>query len=301
MKSGPPSERLVRNVSITLLLALLGFIISDLTILSMRDKWFPLQPPPARVGFVRPVAQTDRSAYNVILSQNIFHADQTDPNPAGGAAGTEAAPDAAPVPSGLPIQLLGTIVHANPLRSIATVLLKNKNDQVPVRVDGEIPDGLATVTKIERAKITFRNNASRQLEYLEIKDDSKLSFQAGAKGPKQNGEVLQKSDTEFELKQADVSRLTNNLPELLQQARAVPKMGPTGIEGFNLVDIQPGSIYEKLGLKKGDVIKGVNGEKIDSPGKAMDMYNALRSGASQIQISIERGGRDENLNFSITQ
>lgn len=300
MKSGPPPERLIRNLSITLLLALLGFIISDLVILSMRDKWFPSQPPPPRAGFVRPMAQTDRSAYNVILSSNIFRADQTDPNPAGSAG--QAAPDAEPVPSSLPIQLVGTIVHANPHRSIATVLLKNKNEQVPVRVDGEIPDGLATVTKIERAKIVFRNNASRQLEYVEMKDDSKLIFAAGARGPKQNGEVLQKSETEFELKQADVSRLTNNLPELLQQARAVPKMGPDGqIQGFALVDIMPGSIYEKLGLRKNDVIKGVNGEKIDSPGKAMDMYNALRAGSSQIQISIERGGHDENLNFSITQ
>ncbi len=266
----------------------------------MRDKWFPTQPPPARIHQMRPMAQTDKSAYNVVLSQNIFHADQTDPNPAG-AGGKEAAPDSEPVPSQLPVQLLGTIVHANPLRSIAMVHVNNKNDQFAVKVNGDIPDGVATVMKIERAKIIFRNSASRQLEFIEMKDDAKLSFQAGLKGPKQNGEVLQKSETEFELKQADVSRLTNNLPELLQQARAVPKMGPGGIEGFSLVDIQPGSIYEKLGLKKGDTIKGVNGEKIDSPGKAMDMYNALRSGASQIQISIDRAGRDENLNFSITQ
>ena len=304
MKSGPPSERLVRNISVTLMLALIGYIVADLTILSQRDKWFPSQPPPAKSGFVRPIAQTDRSAYNIVTANNIFHADQTDPNPAGaGGDPKNAAPDADPVLSSLPIQLVGTIVHANPMRSIATVLLKNKNEQVPVHVEGEIPDGLAKVTKIERAKIIFRNAASNQLEFVEMKDDSKLSFQAGAaKAPKQNGEVLQTSENEFELKQADVTRLTNNLPELLQQARAVPKMGPDGqIEGFSLVDIMPGSIYEKLGLKKGDTIKGVNGEKIDSPGKAMDMYNALRSGASQIQIGINRGGRDENLNFSIKQ
>ncbi len=302
MKSGPPSERLIRNVSITALLALMGFIIADLTILSQRDKWLPSQPPSPKLAGPRPIAFNDRSAYNIILSQNIFHSDQTDPEPFGVKGSGPKPIDAEPVPSNLPIQLVGTIVHVNPKRSVATITLKNKNDQVPVKVDGEIPDGLATVTKIKRNRVEFRNNSSQQLEYIEMKDDSKLSFNAGAKVAKQNGEVLQKSETDFELKAADVTRLTSNLPELLQQARAVPVMGANGqVEGFNLVDIMPGSIYEKLGLKKGDIIKSVNGEKIDSPGKAMDMYNALRSGSSSIQIGIGRSGADQNLNFSITQ
>jgi general secretion pathway protein C len=304
MKSRPPSEHLIRNLSIAALLALIGFIIADLSILSMREKWFPSQPPPPKLNIQRPMAFNDRSAYNIITSQNIFHADQTDPEPFGVKGGGPKAPDAEPVPSSLPIQLVGTIVHVNPARSVATIQLKSKNDQVAVRVEGEIPDGLAVVTKIKRNRLEFRNNSSGQLEYVEIADDAKLQFNAGSKtsSPKQVGEVLQKSETDFELKQADITRLTSNLPELLQQARAVPVMGAGGqVEGFNLVDIQPGSIYEKLGLKKGDVIKSVNGEKVDSPGKAMDMYNALRSGSSSIQIGIGRGGQEQNLNFSITQ
>lgn len=304
MKSGPPTERLVRNISIFALLALIGFIIADLTILSMRDRFLPSTPPPAKIMGPRMMVQNDPSAYGVVTAQNIFHADQSDPEALGASKNGPKQRDAEPVPSSLPIQLLGTIVHINPLRSIATVQLKNKNDEIAVKVDQEIPDGLAVVKKILRNKVIFTNNASQQLEYIEIKDDAKLAFAAGAKvsGPKQNGEVLQKSETEFELKQADVTKLTSNLPQLLQQARAVPVMGPNGqVDGFNLVDIMPGSIYEKLGLHKGDIIKGVNGEKIDSPGKAMDMYNALRSGSSQIQLSISRGGTEQNLNFSITQ
>lgn len=304
MKSRAPSERLIRNVSIAALLALMGFIIADLGILSMREKWFPSQPPPAKMAAPRPMAFNDRSAYNIINERNIFRADQTDADPFGVQGGGKKAPDADPVPSNLPIQLVGTIVHVNPARSVATIQLKNKNDQVAVRVDGEIPDGLAVVTKIKRNRLEFRNNSSGQLEFVEIKDDARLQFNAGMKSaaPKQVGEVLQKSETEFELKQSDITKLTSNLPELLQQARAVPVMGAGGqVEGFNLVDIAPGSIYEKLGLKKGDIIRSVNGEKVDSPGKAMDMYNALRSGSSSIQIGIGRAGQEQNLNFSITQ
>ena len=79
-------------------------------------------------------------------------------------------------------------------------------------------------------------------------------------------------------------------------------MGPGGlIECFSLADIATGSIYERLGLKKNDCIKSVNGEKIDSPAKAMELYNALRGSASSINLGIERNGRDDSFQYQITQ
>jgi general secretion pathway protein C len=135
-----------------------------------------------------------------------------------------------------------------------------------------------------------------------MKDDGKISFGQAAFKPQQHGEVTKMSDTDFQLKRDDINKLTSNLPELLQQARAVPRMGPNGqIECFSMADIAPGSIYERLGLKRGDCIKSVNGERIDSPAKAMELYNALRANANAINLGIERGGRDENFNYNITQ
>ena len=79
-------------------------------------------------------------------------------------------------------------------------------------------------------------------------------------------------------------------------------MGPNGqVECFSLADISPGSIYERLGLKRGDCIGSVNGQKIDSPGQAMDIYNKLRSGNEPISIDVDRNGRKENFNYQITQ
>jgi general secretion pathway protein C len=296
MKSRTPLE----TASIYLLMAFIGFIIADLSILYFRPMMLPVQPPPTRVQPPRIVARADRSAYNGISDRNIYNSDQKIADPVGSEGGEgKAAPDAAPVPSTLPIQLLGTIVHANPERSIATITARASTEPLAVKVNGKIPD-LATVVKIERSKIIFRNNASQRLEYIEMKDDSKITF--GSAAPVQQGDVTKVSDTQFELKQDDINRLTNNLPELLQQARAVPRMGPNGqIECFSLADIAQGSIYEQLGLRKGDCIKSVNGEKIDSPGKAMEMYNALRSGANSINIGIERGGQDQENSYSITK
>lgn len=294
MKSRP----LIETLSLYALVGLIALSIADLGVLYSRTNFLPTPPPKStarRVATRRP--PPDRSTYNVVTTRNIFNPDGKIPDPHG--AGPKVRPEDPPVPSTLPLQLMGTIVHVNPKRSVASISLKNKNDMIATKVDDIIPDNLATVTKIERNKVYFRNNMSTRLEYIEMKDDTKLISVSSNRG-RQEGEVKVLSDTDRELKRDDVNKLTNNLPELLQQARAIQNYGPNGQpNGFRVMDLQPGSIYERLGIKRGDVITGVNGDPVDSPAKAMELYNALRT-SSNINLQIERNGRRETLNFNIT-
>lgn len=166
-------------------------------------------------------------------------------------------------------------------------------------VDGNIA-GLAKVVSIERRKVIFKNLTSRRLEFIEIPKDSAVKFGASEPAPKANEEVASDGNN-FEMKRDDLNKYISNLGSVLNDARMVPNIIPgTGgkVEGFRFVSIKPGSIYEKLGFKPMDVIKQVNGEAVNSPTKAMELYNALRS-ESQIQLVVERNGRDENLKYSI--
>jgi general secretion pathway protein C len=289
------------KISIYALLTLIAFIVADLALLLVRGGLFPTQPPPAQPP-MRLAQGMQSGNLSAITSRNIFNSDG---KIAAAKSGTSTETEKAcppPKASDIPVTLLGTIVHANPARSIASISTKAKPDPIAIKVGGTIPDNVAQVTKIERSKISFHKMNSTCEEFIELKDDAKVNFGAAAYKPVQQGEVLKKSDTDFELKRDDINKLTSNLPELLQQARAVPRMGPGGmIECFSLAEISQGSIYERLGLKRGDCIKSVNGEKIDSPAKAMELYNALRSSANSINLGVERGGRDDNFQYNITQ
>lgn len=156
-------------------------------------------------------------------------------------------------------------------------------------------EGAGEVLAIERGRVVFRNSMNRRKEYFELPQDGKLSI--GYSNQKQaarvEGEVQVISETERTLKRDDVNRLTSNLPDLLQQARAV-KDG----DCYRVLDMMPGSIYERLGIRRGDCIRTVNGEAIDSPQKAMELYNALKN-SSNISLGVERNGRPETLSFSI--
>lgn len=292
----------VEKLSTLAFLALLGFMVADLGLLGLRGGMFPQQPPPATPP-MRPFQPSGGGSYSGIKDRNIFNSDGKIAAALGetGPTDTKQVEDPEPIPSALPISLLGTIVHANPARSIASISLKTKNDQIAVKVGDLIPENLATVIGVERSKLTIRNKATNRREFLEMKDDSKINFGAAQKIVQQ-GEVTVLNDNTREIKRGDIDRLTSNLPELLQQARAVPRMGAGGtIECFSLADIAPGSIYERLGLKRGDCIKSVNGEQINSPAKAMELYNALRSNANTINLGVERSGKDDNFQYNIMQ
>lgn len=285
--------------------ALVGYMAADLTILSYRDDMLPTQAPPSRP--IRTADKGDQLAdLSAIRDKNIFQPDGVIP-PAlradeAGEGGSEA-DDAPAVLSQLPLTLEGTIVHLNPRKSVATITLKNKNETQPFSLEEEI-EGLARITKIERRKVTFRNIRNQRLEYIEIPKDSKLTFGMKQDTPAQSqGDIVKRGEFDFQVSREDIKKYTSDLSSILNQARMVPNIVPGtggGVEGFRFVSIQPGSIYEKLGFKPMDVIKSVNGESVNSPTKAMELYNALKTD-SRISLQVERNGRLEEFSYDIVE
>lgn len=287
-----------------LLATFLGYAVADLVILSLRPSMLPTKVPPAKPSQRIASSHDSRGAYNTIISRNIFNWDGTIPNPLPPPEGQKNDQPKDPVLSQLPLNLVGTIVHSNPDKSVATIELKGKNMIVSYRTKADI-ENMATIEKIERAKVILLNLNNNQLEYIESQTKNKLSFKGSKPAIRSNSnqgstDVTQVGNNQFVLKRADLLKYTNNLASILQQARSVPNRNPqTGeIDGFRLLDFQPGSIYEKLGLQRMDVIKGVNGDPVDSPAKAMELYNALKN-SDKISISVERNGKSESLDYSI--
>lgn len=293
----PPLEKYY----VFLLALFVGYILSDLGLLYVRPMLLPTSAPPLKPPKSAYTKSQTLADYDAISRRNLFNEDGKIPAALGAKAeGQDDMMSRPAVPSQLPIQLLGTIVHFNPNMSIATVSLTSKNISMSYKVDEEI-ESLAKVTKIERKKLTFINLSSRRLEYIEIPEDAVLNFGL-QEGPvaSSGGIIQQKGNFDFSIRRSDLEGLTKNLSALLQQARMEPVFSPDGIgvEGFRFTNIQPGSIYEKLGFKVGDMIRSANNEPINSPTKAMEMYNLLKT-SNNVQLGVERDGREERFNYSI--
>lgn len=294
----PPFE----GIYIYLLTFLIGYILADLSLLKMRGSMLPTKAPPASGSQPYQERIASRTDYDNITQRNVFNADGVIP-PALSATGEEQQTndDSSPaVLSQLPLKLEGTIVHLNPNRSVASIMIQAKNETQAFMIEDEI-EGLARITKIERRRVTFRNLNNNRMEYIEIPKDSAIIFGKKQESGGTESDISKQGEYEFAIRRDDLNKYTSDLSSILNQARMVPNIIPGSggrIDGFRFVNIQAGSIYEKLGFKMGDVIKEVNGEAVNSPTKAMELYNALRTEA-RIRLTVERDGRVENFSYDV--
>lgn len=231
-----------------------------------------------------------------VVGKNIFNSDGVIPPTQSELGGGGKGEDGAPKLSSLPLDLMGTLVHSDPTKSIATISIKGQNKVEPFSVDEEV-NGVAKIKEIQRLRVIFRNLQTQLLEYIEVPDNAQtLSVERGATVTLPRAA---EEKTEFTFPRAEIDAQLENLPNLLQQARVVPETGADGqVRCYKMVEIQPGSIYEKLGLRLGDCISGVNSESVNSPQKAMEMFQTLKS-SSEIKLSVDRGGRNVDLNYNI--
>jgi len=84
----------------------------------------------------------------------------------------------------------------------------------------------------------------------------------------------------------------NFSPEVLRQGVMVPDPGG----GYLLKKVMPDSLYARIGLRTGDVLRGANGRPIDSPEQLMLLYQQLNEGG-QGSVELLREGRPDALRF----
>ncbi len=281
---------------------LIAYAVADVSTLYVRQYFLPNKPPMAQPA--QPLKTIKRSSdfYQSIIARNIFDSDGLIPEPLTDEGGKPS--DNIPVPSQLPLALLGTIVHSNPNRSVATIEIKGKNIIKPF-VPEEDLEGLGTLKKVERKKAIFLANSTNRLEYIEIKLDQLIRFgKSTSTTPQDPNAVVKKMGTnQFQIKKSDINRLTNDLPSLLRQARALPYRNPnTGdIEGFRIIDMDDDSIFSQLGLQKMDIIMGVDGRPVTTATQAMQLYQTLKGNANSISLDVKRGSDVETFNYTITE
>lgn len=100
---------------------------------------------------------------------------------------------------------------------------------------------------------------------------------------------------QYVLKRADLNKVTGNLGALASQARIVPSKKDNG---FKIFSIAKDSLFNKIGIQNGDVLKSINGIELSSPDKALEAYSRLQN-ASKLSLDIVRKGQNETLEYTI--
>lgn len=203
----------------------------------------------------------------------------------GPAASSRGPEEASLAPTNLNITLTGVAVRTT--GGCALVIVQGQPESAFCAGE-ELTPGVR-LDAVERDRIVIVRNGAR--EAVPLKDSDKG---ASLIVPSPVQPIVQPGPSGGQL--VDRRQLQQQLgrPEFLSQALIVPNAGG----GFLVRQIQPGSLYEKLGLRPGDVIRNVNGQALTSMEDVMRLYQQFGS-AQRVLVEVQRQGRNETLYYDM--
>ena len=196
------------------------------------------------------------------------------------------------------LSLLGTVTGP---AAIARALIRKKGENEPAifavyRINEEITNNVYgyTLFRIDSVKVHLKNNDKTYI--LELLEKKKEEGTGSAIESSSGGGVIKKTISRAEIKQ----KVLNNMDNALKGLRAGPYRVNGQVEGFRLITIRPYNILYKLGARNGDVVKRINGKKIDSTEKLYKMWETLKT-ESRITADIERRGKIITFEYNISE
>jgi general secretion pathway protein C len=161
------------------------------------------------------------------------------------------------------LQLLGAVVSTKG----GVALIKNiSSGQVKAFKIGENVWGEGKLEFVERQAITLRlASGTQEVVSSKLKGGPKVPVVKVSNEERHIEEGFQRIGNKIEVDSRYRDRmLKEELPNILMQASSEAVMENGEIKGFRLFQFEPNSIFQKLGIKEGDVIKEINGVPIMS-------------------------------------
>ena len=250
---------------------------------------------------------------------------------------TAAAPeDGRCVESDIAINLVGTMVSDDPNWSIA-ILHNPSLDRTQFAQIGTNLLAEADVTRIERSRIFFMRNGREEClrpgdqqaraarapaqqstapsrpnrptavsrpnrpERVSNRDANNNSSAQASQSIEERIRtgISRADDGSYEVPRDLIQEVANDSALMESQApRVLPNYVNGQPAGFRLQGIRSGSMFSAIGIRNGDVIVSVNGTAIDSPQRAMELYQAMLQ-QEQVELGLLRRGREHTLNYTI--
>jgi len=204
----------------------------------------------------------------------------------------EPEPEAQAAP--LNAKLLGTAPGAG-IDSFAIIEDGNNKTQQLYRIGDKLQN--RTLARVEWDRVVLKSGQAEEILKI-VEPSGKPGSTAPATVASAGGGIQQRSDSEFVIDRAEVDKAMENLNQLFTQIRAVPHFQDGKAAGFRLFAIKQDSVFEKLGLKNGDIITRINGNELSDPARAMALIQELK-GEGHITVDVNRNRQPSTINYEI--
>jgi len=216
---------------------------------------------------------------------------------------------AQPLPSSeLPVDLLGIAIDSTmPAKSASLVRCRYPGEQSTITIliaTGQRACDLAEIAEIRPHSVVIRNLTANRLELLTFPTTAAVSSQA-LPAPHQadsSARVESPLRVNVEIPKRSMDHYLANLPELLNSATPVPRFRDVGngqsiVDGFEVNGITAGGAADQLGLRNGDVILEVNGNRLDGAAAVLRLLGQAPILAHATLMVLRNG---QQITFAVT-
>ena len=217
----------------------------------------------------------------------------------------EEAPD-----TSLKLTLKGVIVSDPPENSVA-IIEDSKRQENFYSIGDTIPGG-AIMREVHEDKVILERNGKYETLRLPENLLPQEKEQSTQKTAAPSRRVIKKKTAKINRRQsapvkANVPKadpeltdmrdvLLNNPQKVMQLIRVRPVFESGTIKGYKVNPGKDRKMFDKVGLKAGDLILSVNGIELNDPAQGFQALSQLTT-AEIIYVTIERNGQTENLSL----
>jgi general secretion pathway protein C len=313
------------------LVALIAYLAARTTNSVVANTFFPAgKTEDAKVARRQASPTRSQAPTESIVSRDLFDAKK----PAPGLDASVVSGDSAEVkPTELRLSLLGVAFFGDK-SSMNIATIKNKNDQKIslFRAGDQVFDQAKVYeVKLDRVILDLGNGSLEELmienlnkpppnlratydPYEGVSQDDREKSLALRRNAIQrrlqqqppsvdlSGRIKQVGENSFVIQKTAIDETLANMNSIITQARLIPNFVGEGetrtVDGFRIYRIQQGSIFSSLGLQNGDVIKSINGDKMDSVEKGLQLLQSLKN-ETKFNLDIERQSKPVNYKYEV--
>ena len=215
----------------------------------------------------------------------------------------------APIKPSKPVEIAGSIkdiilmgVYSSSDTTVVTIKYKN---QTKILGRGDVVNGFVLTGGGSTYAMFTKNNKNYKVDLIvkKSKSASNSSITTSQVKPRQSEKL---SEVKSEITDAGdhkiidkslLSHYAKNMDDIYKNI-GITETKVDGKIKFSVSFVRRGSPFAQLGVKRGDIIKTINGQTIDSYNAAFEAYKNIDS-AQNITLVIERGNEEMELEYEI--
>lgn len=177
------------------------------------------------------------------------------------------------------------------------VILKGTRSFIVARGENILGYQLKSVG--DRSVVLTRNGKEYRLEIKKpsIKNHATL-VDINPSDPASPAKTIRKEGSTTLVPRVIIKKYTDNPGALWKEIKVTPYKVKGQLRGFKVDSIQQGSVFQKLGLQRGDIIIAINGEPVKDYNTAARLYQTAKD-LDALTLQVKRGDQEMELDYEV--